>query len=100
MEEQNPGTIVTLLDEDNKEVRFDLLLSFDYESKRYIALLPVDPVDDVGEDEVVLLEVVKEDGQESYRTIDNPVLLDEVFEEFTELFEDSISENDEETPEN
>lgn len=100
MEEQNPGTIVTLLDEDNQEVRFDLLLSFDYESKRYIALLPVDPVDDVGEDEVVLLEVVKEDGQESYRTIDNPVLLDEVFEEFTELFEDSISENDEETPEN
>ena len=100
MEEQNPGTIVTLLDEDNKEVRFDLLLSFDYESKRYIALLPVDPVDDVGEDEVVLLEVVKEDGQESYRTIDNPVLLDEVFEEFTELFEDSISENDVETPEN
>ena len=100
MEEQTAGSIVTLLDEDGKEVRFDLLLAFDYESKRYIALLPVDPVENVGEDEVILLEAVRENGEETYRTIDNPILLDEVFNEFTELFEDEISENDEDSPEN
>ncbi len=96
MEDQTAGSIVTLLDEDGSEVRFDLLLAFDYEGKRYIALLPVDPVENVGEDEVVLLEVVREKGEESYRTIDSPILLEEVFNEFTELFEDTISENDEE----
>ncbi|MEG1525136.1 MAG: DUF1292 domain-containing protein [Clostridia bacterium] len=94
MEEQ--GTIIQLLDEDGNEVSFDLLMSFDYEGKRYVALLPVDKIENVEEDEVVLLEVVKENGEENYRSIDNPILLDEVFEEFTELFDEQISENDEE----
>ncbi|MDO4573345.1 MAG: DUF1292 domain-containing protein, partial [Clostridia bacterium] len=62
MEEQAQGSIITLLEENGAEVRFDLLLAFDYEGRRYIALLPVDPVENVGEDEVVLLEVVRENG--------------------------------------
>ena len=94
MEERTQDTIITLLDENGAEVRFDLLLSFDYEEKRYIALLPLDAVENVGEDEVVLLEVINENGEENYRSIDSPILLDEVFQEFTELFEDLISEND------
>lgn len=99
---EEPGNIVQLIDEDGNVVSFDLLISFDYEGKRYVALMPVDKVENVGEDEVVLLEVVKDDGMESYVTIENPVLLDEVFNEFVELFDDMIAENDgddgEETP--
>lgn len=96
MEDIMQDSIITLVEDDGTEVRFDLLLSFDYEGKRYIALLPIDPVENVGEDEVILLEVVKEDGEESYRSIESPILLQEVFDEFTELFEAEISENDEE----
>lgn len=96
MEEQVQDNIITLIDENGAEIRFDLLLSFDYEDKRYIALLPLDPVDGVGEDEVVLLEAVDEDGEEQYRGIESPILLEEVFNEFLELFDESISENDEE----
>ncbi len=98
MEEEN-GNIIELLDENGKAVAFDLLMSFDYEGKRYVALLPVEPVEGVGEDEVVLLEAVKGDSGEDFVSIDNPILLDEVFNEFTELFDDMIAENDEETPE-
>jgi uncharacterized protein YrzB (UPF0473 family) len=96
MEEQLQDNIITLIDENGAEIRFDLLLSFDYEDKRYIALLPLDPVDGVGEDEVVLLEAVDEDGEEQYRGIESPILLEEVFNEFLELFDEEISENDEE----
>lgn len=96
MEEQLQDNIITLIDENGEEIRFDLLLSFDYEDKRYIALLPLDPVDGVGEDEVVLLEAVDEDGEEQYRGIESPILLEEVFNEFLELFDEEISENDEE----
>lgn len=96
MEEQLQDNIITLIDENGAEIRFDLLLSFDYEGKRYIALLPLDPVDGVGEDEVVLLEAVEEDGEEQYRGIESPILLEEVFNEFLELFDEDISENDEE----
>ena len=86
MEEQN--TIVELIDENGSTVRFDLVMTFDYEGKRYAALLPVDEVEGVGEDEVVLLEVVKDKSGENYVSIDNPILLDEVFNEFIELFDE------------
>lgn len=93
---EEDGNIIQLLDENGKEVSFDLLMTFDYEGKRYVALMPVEQVDNVDEDEVVLLEIVKSAGEESYVTIDNPVLLDEVFGEFLELFDDFIAQNDEE----
>jgi len=92
MEEQS--TIVELVDEQDQVVRFDLVMTFDYEGKRYAALLPVDEVENVGDDEVVLLEVVKDKGGENYVSIDNPVLLDEVFNEFIELF-DEMADGDE-----
>ena len=59
-------------------------------------MLPLEPVEGVGEDEVVLLEIVREKDGQIYRPIENPILLDEVFEEFQELFEEQIAENDEE----
>lgn len=94
--EELQDTIITLLDEQEKPVRFDLLMTFDYEGKRYAAMLPVDPVEGVGEDEVVLLEIARGKEGELYQPIQNPILLDEVFDEFQELFEEEISANDEE----
>ena len=101
MEEQS--TIIELVDESGTTVRFDLVMTFDYEGKRYAALLPVDAVEGVGEDEVVLLEVVKDKSGENYVSIDNPILLDEVFNEFIELFDemaDGTEDEDEEEDEN
>lgn len=91
--------IITLYDDNGKPTEFDVLMTFDYEGKHYIALLPMEPVEGVGEDEVILLETRKENGEELFLSIDNPVLLDEVFAEFEELFEEQISENDEENDE-
>jgi len=93
MEEQN--TLVTLIDEEGNEVEFDLVATFDYEKKRYAALLPMDDVEGVGEDEVVILEIVKTPDGEIYRPIENEVLLDEVFNEFLEIL-DEMADGDEE----
>ena len=90
------NTIVTLLDENGKEVQFDLVMTFDYEGKRYAALLPMDDVDGVADDEVVPLEIVREGGDETYRAIENPVLLDEVFNEFIELFDETFDDEEDE----
>lgn len=97
MEEEQNQIITLIDDETGKEVQFDLIMGFDYEGKRYIALLPIDEVEGVGDDEVVLLEVVKEKGNEIYKPIENPILLDEVFNEFMELFDemDDAEEEDE-----
>lgn len=89
-------TIIELLDEQGRPVSFDLLMTFDYEGKRYAAMLPLESVEGVGEDEVILLEIVRDEDEQLYRPIENPILLEEVFEEFLELFEEEIGENDEE----
>ena len=93
MEEQN--TLVTLIDEQGKEVEFDLVATFDYEKKRYAALIPIDDVDTVGEDEIVILEIVKTPDGEIYRPVENDILLDEVFNEFLEIL-DEMADGDEE----
>lgn len=93
--EETVNSIVTLVDENDQNVRFDLLLAFDYEKHRYIALMPIDKVDDVGEDEVIILESVREDGKESYKPLENEVLLEEVFNEFVRLFDEKLDEEDE-----
>ena len=93
LEEQN--TLVTLIDEQGKEVEFDLVATFDYEKKRYAALIPIDEVENVDEDEVVILEIVKTPDGERYLPIENDVLLDEVFNEFLEIL-DEMADGDEE----
>ena len=85
---------VTLLDENGKEVKFDHLLTFFHENEKYIALMPLEEVENVDEDEVVLLHVVTKNGEDVYETIDNEVLLDEVFETFLELFEELVDQED------
>ena len=92
MEEES--TIIELIDENGAPVKFDLVMTFDYEGKRYAALLPIDEVADVGEDEVVLLEIIKDKTGENFVSIDNPVLLDEVFNEFIELFDEMADGDD------
>ena len=93
MEEQN--TLVTLIDEQGREVEFDLVATFDYEKKRYAALIPLDDVDTVNEDEIVILEIVKSADGERYLPIQNDILLDEVFNEFLEIL-DEMADGDEE----
>ncbi len=93
MEEQS--TVIELVDENGKLIQFDLVMTFDYEGKRYAALLPIDEVEGVGEDEVVLLEVVKDKSGDNFVSIENPVLLDEVFNEFIELFDEMADGDDE-----
>ena len=97
MEEQK--TVIELVDESGATVKFDLVMTFDYEGKRYAALLPIDTVENVGDDEVVLLEVVKDKSGDNFVTIDNPVLLDEVFNEFIELFDEMADGDDEDEDE-
>ena len=94
MEQEN--SIITLTDETGRDVDFDLVCTFDYENKRYAAMFPIEKVEGVEDDEVVLLEV-KEEGNDTVMVpIENDVLLDEVFNEFMEIFNDMVERDDEE----
>lgn len=87
--------IVTLIDENGKEVQFDHLLTFKHLENTYIALMPIDDVDGLSADEVLLLEVqTDEQGEDHYIPIESEVLLEEVFETFLELFDEYIQEEE------
>ncbi len=80
---------VQLIDENGREVAFDHLLTFDYEGRRFIALMPMEEVEGIGEDEVLLLCIEQdENGKDVYVQIDNEILLDEAFDRFLELMEE------------
>ena len=96
MEKKPDGIMeeVILLGPDGEEVHFDHVMTFKYEGEKYIALLPLDEVDGVGDDEVVLLKIDTSGGEDKYVTIDNEILLDEVFDEFLSLLEEMDDENE------
>ena len=60
--------IVQLVDEDGNEVDFEHLMTLEHNGKAYICLVPVEPMDDVAEDELVILRIeTDEDGMRTLR---------------------------------
>lgn len=80
--------IVQLVDEDGNEVDFEHLMTLEHNGKAYICLVPVEPMEDVEEDELVILRIeTDEEGNDIYATIDDDAELDEVFEKYLEIAE-------------
>ena len=80
--------IVELIDEDGNEVQFEHLMTLEHEGRAYICLVPVEPMEDVAEDELVILRIeTDEDGNDIYATIEDDAELDAVFEKYLEIAE-------------
>ena len=80
--------IVQLVDEDGTEVDFEHLMTLEHKGQTYICLVPVEPMEDVEEDELVILRIeTDEDGNDYYTSIDDDAELDEVFEKYLEIAE-------------
>ena len=80
--------IVELVDEDGNDVRFEHLMTLEHEGRVYICLVPVDPMEDVAEDELVIMRIeTDEEGNDIYATIDDEAELDAVFEKYLEIAE-------------
>lgn len=78
---------IVLLDDGGSETRFEHVLTFFYEGARYVALVPEEEAE-ADEAEVVILRIEERDGADVYVSIDNEVLLEEVFNEFLDLMEE------------
>lgn len=87
--------IIILNDEEGKEVKFEFLDLIEYENEEYVILLPADEEED--SDEVVILKVedTDSDEEESYVSVDDENVLNEVFEMFKEKFKDEFDFVDE-----
>ena len=85
--------IVVLNDEEGNEVKFEFLDLIEYENEQYVVLLPVAEDGQEDEGEVVILKVEdtdEESDEESYVSVDDEDVLNEVFEIFKEKFKDDF----------
>ena len=90
--EPDEERVVELLDEDGNTIRFEHVATIQHEGNDYVLLAPLDPVDDMEEDEVLVLKIDNdENGDEIYVSVDDDDLVAKVFERYLKLVE-----NDEE----
>ncbi|MBQ8556262.1 MAG: DUF1292 domain-containing protein [Clostridia bacterium] len=95
MYELDEDSIITLTDDQGNDIDFLLLDVVEYNEKDYMVLLPL--ADDEGseEDEVLILQVDKEEEGEIYQSVEDETTLQAVLD----LFEKSLPvEEDEDAP--
>ena len=77
--------VLELTDEEGNSVEFEVLDSVDYQGIEYLILLPLDEE----AEEVEILEVVPgKDDNDSFMTVEDQEILNAVFAEFKERFQD------------
>lgn len=74
--------ILTFVDDDGKDVRFEILDVITLDEKEYLVVLPVDE-EDAG---VLILEIKQEDGEEVYDTVTDDEEAEKVFKKFQEEY--------------
>ena len=92
-EGEDLDNIVILNDEDGNEVRFKFLDLIELNNEEYVVLLPVLEEGEEDEGEVVILKVEdmdEESDEESYVSVDDEAILNQVFEIFKEKFKDDF----------
>ena len=89
MEEESG--ILTLTDEDGREVDFEYLDSVDYDGKEYLVLMRADQA----ETQIVILEVEPVDEEnENYLSVSDEAVLDAVYGIFKERYKDILTFED------
>ena len=84
--------IITLIDEDGKEVDFEEIAGIAIDDKFYLILVPVDLPEGMGEDEALVFEVSGEEGNESFDIVEDEEIINAVFKEYERLLEEEVDE--------
>ena len=95
IEGEEVDSIVILNDEEGNEVQFEFLDLIEYNEEEYVILLPVE--DEISEEpgEVVILKVEStSEDEESYVSVEDEEVLNNVFEIFKEKFKDEFNFTD------
>lgn len=87
--------IVKLLDDDGNEVEYVLLDSIEYDGHTYVYLVPKEQVE-LEEQDLYIMEYIENEDGVVFETIENEILLNELFNEYLATLDDEEIEEDEE----
>jgi len=85
MYEQEKMTVM-LTDEEGLNSEHLLIDSMEYEDRIYCFLVPVEQAD-MEEQDVIIMEYTEQDGEIVLNAVENEILLDEIFDAYSELIE-------------
>ena len=97
MQDEELDNVIVLNDENGDEVKFEFVDLIELDGEEYVVLLPADE-DENEEGEVVILKVedTENEEEESYVSVDDENILNQVFQIFKEKFKDEFNFVDEE----
>ncbi len=85
MEQEN---IVELIDENDQVVRFEHIMTLEYEGDKYALLSPVDDLEDVDEGDVVIMRIEEGEEQDTYVGVEDEEILEAVFNQYLAIVEE------------
>ncbi len=94
-ESEELDNIIILNDENGEEIEFEFLDLIEYEGEEYVVLLPHDEEEDADEVVILKLEDTDSEDEESYVSVEDEEVLQNVFEIFKEKFKDEFNFIDE-----
>ncbi|MCR4436929.1 MAG: DUF1292 domain-containing protein [Clostridiales bacterium] len=93
--------VLVLIDENGEESEFEHLDTIEMNGNEYVVLLPLDDSEEDEEnleeediDEVIILKIEHNNGEDSFVNVEDDEELEAVFEEFRERMEEYDSDED------
>ncbi|MCD8088023.1 MAG: DUF1292 domain-containing protein [Oscillospiraceae bacterium] len=95
MDDEFGASYITIEDDDGNEFELEHLGTLEFEGEEYMVFLPADMDEDDPDFGFIILQVVEENGEEQFASVDDEEKLQRIYEYYMETV---FSEEEEETP--
>ena len=94
LEEEDNDIIILHNEVNDTDEEFYHLATLDVDKRWFIIMKPVEKLEDIADDEVLIYEIVEKDGEDRFEPIEDEELLNKVFKEFEKELEKAVAEED------
>ena len=84
MDEDFGASYITIEDDEGHEIELEVLDTLEHEGDDFVLFLPADMDEDDPDYGYVILKIVEIDGEEQFEDVEDPDLLQTVYEKFME----------------
>ena len=94
LEEEDNDIIILHNEVNDTDEEFYHLATLDVDKRLFIIMKPVEKLEDIADDEVLIYEIVEKDGEDRFEPIEDEALLNKVFKEFEKELEKAVAEEE------
>lgn len=94
LEEEDNDIIILHNEVNDTDEELYHLATLDVDKRWFIIMKPVEKLEDIADDEVLIYEIVEKDGEDRFEPIEDEALLNKVFKEFEKELEKAVAEEE------